>query len=531
MRGTASTGAFGILLALLLALATVGADPVTAQADPTALAASTAPRVDADSVIDPSAPIVTLRLDRADAANGDRVTASVAVTNPGPEPLLLRCARPVAVWADITGAVEGPREDWATTDPWRRGMRRSLLGDPLAGTGPLAVPFAAVERGPACPKPTLELAAGDTLSRELRWSVGYPDGTPLHSPEAGSVVVRAQVMAADPDTVADAEPDAPRWGAAEQPLAVRPVRDRRILSPAGAIEALFADPAAAGWLDLEHSGTWRRWDLRLGRGKWRFEVRRIATGCCRESLSAVVDDVSGTVNQLDAPLLAWEPVRTATAVFENVELRIDLQRRLFRDGRTTRIRVTATKQRGGGPVWYWSHDNACTLQPGIWIAAGPESVGMRWPGVLGRFKEQALRGEVIIAPGGPPQQHVCRTPEPVKLLRRAPVTIESFYRPAIVPTGQRTLEAVGRIDLVGPAPDAVQPWRVYASPTVRTRFRTGTGSAQMLSPGTLIDAALSKGDFAERIKAVPRGQWHAAGVTGSSVWLELRDGTRIVGLP
>ena len=42
---------------------------------------------------------------------------------------------------------------------------------------------------------------------------------------------------------------------------------------------------------------------------------------------------------------------------------------------------------------------------------------------------------------------------------------------------------------------------------------------------------LSKSDFAERIKAVPRGQWRAAGVTGSSVWLELRDGTRIVGLP
>ena len=158
-------------------------------------------------------------------------------------------------------------------------------------------------------------------------------------------------------------------------------------------------------------------------------------------------------------------------------------------------------------------------------------MGQRWPGVLGRFKRRALDGELIIAPAGPPTDHVCRAPEPVKLLRRQPVTVESFFRPAIVPAGQRTLQAVGRIDLIGRSPDAVRPWRVYASPTVRTRFRTGDGSAQMLSPGMLIDAALRNGDFAARIRAAPRGQWRAAGVTGTSVWLELKDGTRIVGLP
>jgi hypothetical protein len=53
----------------------------------------------------------------------------------------------------------------------------------------------------------------------------------------------------------------------------------------------------------------------------------------------------------------------------------------------------------------------------------------------------------------------------------------------------------------------------------------------MLSPSMLIDGALRHKDFAKRIKGAPRDQWAAAGVTGGSVWLELTDGTRIVGLP
>jgi len=481
--------------------------------------------------IDPTAPSVTLTLDRADAANGDEVTASVTVANPGSDALVLRCARPIAVWADISGAVEGPRADWAKTDPWRRGMRRQLLGDPMTGSGPLALPFTTAERGRACGEDTTEVPPGGDITASFRWRVGYQDGSPLFGPEEGPVVVRARIvpLATRAQTEAGADPTPPV--AAGEALAVASPRTRRTLPPAWAVEALFADPEAAAWMDLEHSATWRRGDLRLVRGRWRFDVRRIATGCCRETLSAAVDAQGGQVTQLVAPLLAWLPARTAVAVFENVELRIELQRIVFRDGRTTRIRVTATKLRGGGPIWYWSHDNACSQQPSIWIAAGSEKVGRRWPGVLGRFKRRALNGELIIAPAGPPTDHVCRAPEALKLQRRQPVTTESFFRPAIVPSGQRTLEAVGRIDLIGRSPDAVRPWRVSASPTVRTRFRTGDGSAQMLSPGMLIDAALRNGDFAARIKATPRGQWRAAGVTGTSVWLELKDGTRIVGLP
>ena len=47
----------------------------------------------------------------------------------------------------------------------------------------------------------------------------------------------------------------------------------------------------------------------------------------------------------------------------------------------------------------------------------------------------------------------------------------------------------------------------------------------------LIDAALAQTAFARRIRATPRCRWRAAGVTGTTVWLELKDGTRIVGLP
>ena len=47
----------------------------------------------------------------------------------------------------------------------------------------------------------------------------------------------------------------------------------------------------------------------------------------------------------------------------------------------------------------------------------------------------------------------------------------------------------------------------------------------------LIDAALAQKAFAKRIKATPRFRWRAAGVTGTTVWLELKDGTRIVALP
>ena len=36
-----------------------------------------------------------------------------------------------------------------------------------------------------------------------------------------------------------------------------------------------------------------------------------------------------------------------------------------------------------------------------------------------------------------------------------------------MPAGQRTLTALGRIDLVGPTPDTVRRWRVYASPEVK----------------------------------------------------------------
>jgi len=248
-------------------------------------------------------------------------------------------------------------------------------------------------------------------------------------------------------------------------------------------------------------------------------------------MTAGLDATTGQVVFLDAPTLSWTAARTRTTTFQNLQLTIELQRVLFRDARSTRIRLTVTNLDLHHPIWYWSHDNDCTLQPGIWIAAGPEPVGARWPGVLGAFKREALQGEVIVARAGPPQHHQCLAPEAIKLRKGASITVESAYRPAIVPTGQQTLQAVGRIDLVGPSPDTVRIWKVYASPEVQARFRTGNGSAQMDAPGMIIDAALRHKDFVKRIKAAPRDQWQAAGVTGTSVWLELTDGTRIVGLP
>jgi hypothetical protein len=331
---------------------------------------------------------------------------------------------------------------------------------------------------------------------------------------------------------AKAGEDAPLPVAAEVPVRVESVKSRRAMSPSRAIEALFGDPEAAAWLDLEHGSTWRRADLRLRGGRWLVDVRRVATGSSRESLSAAMDALSGEMRSLDAPLMDWEPAKTQVTYFENLELRLELQRRKFPDGRATRIRMTVTNLSQDGPVWFWSHDNACTLQPGIWIGAGPEQVGMKWPGILGQFKRRALRGDLIISRAGAPAVHQCRVPEPLRLRKKGgSVTTESFYRPGIVPTGQRTLQAIGRIDLVGPSSDAVRPWRVYASPEVKARFRTGKGSTQMDAPGMLIDAALSQKAFAKRIKATPRFRWKAAGVTGTTVWLELKDGTRIVALP
>ena len=100
----------------------------------------------------------------------------------------------------------------------------------------------------------------------------------------------------------------------------------------------------------------------------------------------------------------------------------------------------------------------------------------------------------------------------------------------LVPAGQRTLTALGRIDLVGPTPDTVRRWRVYASPEVKARFRTGKGSQQLDPPSALIDAALDQKRFAREIKRTPRSRWAVAGVTGRTVWLELKDGSRIVAL-
>ena len=73
-------------------------------------------------------------------------------------------------------------------------------------------------------------------------------------------------------------------------------------------------------------------------------------------------------------------------------------------------------------------------------------------------------------------------------------------------------------------------WRVSASPEVKARFRTGRGSQQIESPAALIDAALSQKRFARQIRRTPRARWKAAGVTGRTVWLELKDGSRIVAI-
>ncbi len=476
-----------------------------------------------------------LTLDRTDAASGDRVTAQVSVTNPGPDPLVLPCAAPVDVWADISPVVAGPREDWATTDPWRDKMRRRLLGDPVtAGTGPHAVSLSAVERA-RCPDTTRTLAAGETIDAAYTWDVGYPDGTPLYGPSDDPAVVRARVVPQVTPTRADAGLDAPPPVTAEAPLRVARARGpralSRALSPSQAVEALFDDREAAAWLDLEPASTWRRADMRLVRGRWRFDVLRIATGCCRERLSAAIDGLTGDPVRLRAPTFDWTPARTVVRSFGSLELRLELQRRRFQDGRTTRIRLTVTNLSEDEPVWYWAHDNGCVAQPGIWISAGPERGGMRWPGALGRFKRRALRGDLIIAPAGPPQAHRCKAPDPLKLRRHGgSVATESFYQPATVPMGQRTLEALGRIDLVGPRRHSVDQWQVYAAPEVRARFRTDDGSTQVESPATLIDAALSQRPFAQRIRSTPRSRWKDAGVTGRTVWLELKDGSRIVAL-
>ena len=187
------------------------------------------------------------------------------------------------VWADISDVVEGPRQDWATSDPWRRGMRKQLLGDPLTGTGPLAVPMDRVERT-RCPESTRELAAGETLTADYTWDVGYADGTPLFGPSGDPAIVRARVVPQRTAAQADAGEDAPAPVAAEAPVHVASARSRRAMSPSRAIEALFENPEAAAWLDLEHASTWRRADLRLRGGRWLFDVRRVATGCCRETL-------------------------------------------------------------------------------------------------------------------------------------------------------------------------------------------------------------------------------------------------------
>lgn len=478
---------------------------------------------------------LTIALDRSAVLNGEVVTATATLLATGPEPLRVRCARPIDAWADLRNVVEGPRLSWATSDPWRERMRRQLLGDASAGRGPLAVPLSAAGRRRACPDRILELAPGESVSATFPWTVGYGDGSPLYGPDAAPAVIRARanlLPGREPgraDAEAGEDADAPIVGAA--PVSVTSARVRRTLPPARAIEALFGDEDAARWLDLEDASTWRRATMRLVRGRWLFEIRRVATGCCRERLTAAIRARDGRLVALDAPTIAWSPARTRLSYFETLELRVELQRVLFKDGRNTRMRITVTNVDDEDSVWFWSHDNDCTDQPGLWIAAGPEARGMRWRGKLGAFKRLALKGELIVAKAGPPVRHQCRQPQPIELAPESSVTTESFFRPSTVPMGQRTLQAVGRIDLVGPQPDTVGVWRVYASPTVRARFRTGKGSQQVLSPSMIIDGALGDRRFARRIKRVPVERWRAAGVTGSSVWLELTDGTRIVGLP
>lgn len=498
---------------------------------PSALPAPSAQAPDDQAPIDPTAPVISLTLDRLDAGPGDTVTATVSVTNPGPDPLLLRCAAPVSVWADISEVVEGPRQDWATTDPWRRGMRRQLLGDPVvAGTGPEAVTMAPTSR-PDCPDEIRTLAPGETLVAEHAWRVGYADGTPLYGPAGDPAMIRARVVPQRSEEQVAAGEDPRTPVAAAIPVRVASARNRRAMSPSRAIEALFNDREAAEWLDLEHGSTWRRADLRLSRGRWLFDIRRVGTGCCRESLSASVDAGDGSLRNLDAQTLDWTPARTKVERWGDLELRLDLQRRRFPDGRASRIRMTVTNTNEDFGIWYWSHDNTCNDQPGLWIAVGRERVGRGWSGPLGAFKRRALKGDLILAPAGPPQAHTCRAPEPIYLAPEGgSVTTESFFRPGLVPAGQRTLQALGRIELVGPSSDTVRRWRVYASPEVKAKFRTGRGSQQIESPGTLIDAALSQKAFARQIKKTPRTRWRAAGVTGRTVWLELKDGSRIVAI-
>jgi hypothetical protein len=518
------------LIALASALAPEAGAQGTAAPDPSGdPGPSAAPEPSVS--IDPAAPVVAVVLDREDAEPGDTVTATVSVTNPGPDPLLLPCAAPVTVWADISDVVEGPKQDWATTDPWRRGMRRQLLGDPVGtGTGPLAIGMAPTTK-PDCPEPTRSLAPGETLVAEHAWRVGYADGTPLYGPAGDPAVIRARVVPQRSETQIAAGEEARIPVAAEASVRVASARNRRAISPSRAIEALFNDREAAAWLDLEHGSTWRRADLRLSRGRWLFDVRRIATGCCRESLSASVDAVDGSVRNVDAQTLDWTPARTVIEPWGDLELRLDLQRRRFPDGRASRIRMTVTNLAEEDGIWFWSHDNTCIDQPGIWITVGRERVGQGWPGQLGAFKRRALKGDLVLAPAGPPRAHTCRAPRPVYLAPEGgSVTTESFFRPGIVPAGQRSLRALGRIELVGPTSDSVRRWRVYASPEVRAKFRTGKGSQQIDSPAALIDAALSQKAFARQIRRTPRSRWKAAGVTGRTVWLELKNGSRIVAI-
>ena len=140
--------------------------------------------------------------------------------------------------------VEGPRQDWATSDPWRRGMRRQLLGDPLTGTGPLAVPLDPWS-GRRCPEATRELAAGETLTADYTWDVGYADGTALFGPSGDPAIVRARVVPQRTAAQAKAGEDAPAPVAAEAPVHVASVRSRRAMSPSRAIEALFANPGGS----------------------------------------------------------------------------------------------------------------------------------------------------------------------------------------------------------------------------------------------------------------------------------------------
>jgi hypothetical protein len=515
-----SSRARGVVVGLVALLAGLIAAPVAGQessATPSAVAV---------------APTLHLGLDRSAARNGDLVTATVTLRNPGGTPLLVGCGRPVEVWADIANVVAGERVDWTESHPWRRGMRKALLGDPADGTGPLAVSFRTTSPPTSCPDSgSIELAPGEESQETLTWRVGYPDGSPLAGPDETPAIIRArvrpvrsraQVRAGDP------QPDAIEVA---MPLSLTTARNGRIVPPAQAVEALFRDAEAARWLDLEHASSWRRADLRLVRGRWRIDIRRVAAGCCRETLAAELSATTGRVLSVDAQTFDWTPARTRYAYFDQLLLRIDLQRNRFRDGRATRMRVTVTNLSEEDSVWFWSHDNACTDQPGLWIAAGPERSGARWKGRLGRFKKFALKGEVILARAGPPGVQQCRSPEPVWLGPERSVSTESFFRPDLVPAGQRTLQAVGRIDLVGSSPSANRPWRVYASPSVRAKFKIGDGSEQIPSPAMIIDAALRDPVFARRIKGTARKRWEAAGVTGTSVWLELRDGTRIVGVP